>query len=332
MKVKIFCAEEEDKKLYPKYMDQSKRLELTFVHDDLTLENAQKETKGFQAVVILTRCIITGQLSKILKECGVKYVLTRSAGFDHLDLNEIKMNGLKAANVPLYSPNAISEYVCMTTLMLLRKMKEQIAMIGDHNYTLKGIRGRELRNQTVGIVGTGRIGCETLKIFSAFTNKILVHDIYEKDSVKSMASYVTLDELYQKCDIIIFHCPLTKENHHMVNEETIAMMKDGVILVNPARGGLMDYSAVLKGLKSGKIAGLISDVYENEKQYLRKKLGSNAPETDAVIKELVTMNNCIYTAHSAFYTDMAIENMIESIVRSLYQYEVIGSCECDLIK
>lgn len=128
----------------------------------------------------------------------------------------------------------------MTALMMIRNMKRQLRMISDGDYSLKGIKGRELRKMTVGIVGAGRIGFETIKIFRSFTPDLLVYDMIERNDVKEYASYVSLEELYERSDMIIYHCPLTEENYHMVNEKTIAGMKEGVILINPARGGLGD--------------------------------------------------------------------------------------------
>ena len=334
MQVKVFCATDEDENLYRRYLsryDKNGCVHVTFTAEDLDEEHVRKQTKDIQAVVILTRCVIHENVAKILKENGVKYVLTRSAGYDHIDIQALERNGIKASNVPLYSPNAIAEYVCMTVLMILRKMKRQLRMIERNDYRLTGIRGRELRNMTIGIVGTGRIGCETVKIMSGFSGRILAYDMYPKDDMRLLASYVSLEELYKNSDIIIYHCPLTEENYHMVNENAISKMKQGVILVNPARGGLWDYRAVADAVESGKIAGVVTDVYESEKSYLRKKVTGSIIEfssENSALEELRNRENVIYTAHSAFYTDTAIENMIETTVENLVAFARMGSCSC----
>lgn len=330
MRVKIFCATDEDRKLYMKYQNKND-IDLFFTDITLTDENALKETALYTAIVILTRCRIGEKTAKLLNENGVKYVLTRSAGYDHMDIAALNKYGIKAANVPLYSPNAIAEYVCMTVLMSIRNMKKQIHMIEHSDYTLNGIRGSELRNMTIGIIGTGRIGFETLKIMSSFSNNILTYDLYQKETVKEMATYVTLEELYSKSNIIIYHCPLTDATYHMLNEDIISKMKKGVVLVNPARGGLWDYDAVLKGLISGKIAGAVCDVMENEKQFLRKKAYTETKITvDETMEKLMQREDVIYTAHTAFYTDTAIENMIEATVCSLQEINKTGTCQCEL--
>lgn len=325
MKVIVFCANNEDIQLYNKY--NNNRLKIKFEKDALNESNIDC-VNGYDAIVILTRCVIDDAIATMLAERKIKYIVTRSAGYDHLDLKAIKKYGMHAANVPRYSPNAISEYVCMAILMIIRKMQTQQMMIKQHDFTLNGVCGRELRSLTVGIIGTGRIGFETLKIMSAFTKKIYLNDLYEKAEAREYGTYTDLDSLYKNCDIIIYHCPMTNENFHMVNSKSIAKMKDGVILINPARGGLWNYEDVLNGLKSKKIAGAVFDVYENEKDYLRKISPDNI---NSVVRELIARNDVIYTAHSAFYTDTAIENMIQSAVDNLLQYCNKGSCDCELI-
>jgi len=197
------------------------------------------------------------------------------------------------------------------------------------DYTLKGLRGQELRDQTIGIIGTGRIGMESLKIFSSFTKDILLYDPYPREDAKAMGTYVSLDEIYEKSTLLVFHCPFTKENFHMVNGDSIRKMRTGVVLVNPARGGLFDHQAVLEGLKEGKIGALAMDVYEDEKNYLRKDLKGESTG-DAVFDQLISREDVIYTAHTAFYTDRAIFNMIETTVENLWEYGQTGSCAHEL--
>lgn len=328
MKILIYCATAEDKALYPKYAAED--MELQFEEKDLTADTVN-EVQGFDAVVLLTRCIVDEKMADTMKKYGVKYVLTRSAGYDHMDLEALKENGLKAANVSLYSPNAISEHVCMVALMMIRNMRRQLHMIEQGDFTLNGIRGRELRKMTVGIVGAGRIGFETLKIFHAFTDHILIYDMYQREDVKQYAQYATLEQLYRESDLIIYHCPLTRENQHLLNDKTIKQMKDGVLLINPARGGLWDYGAVYEGLRSGKIGAAAFDVYETEKEYLRKKVPADQVP-DELLQKLIREERVIYTAHSAFYTDVAIENMVEVTVNNLKEYKETGNCKNELIK
>ena len=268
---------------------------------------------------------------KALAESGVKYVVTCSAGYDHLNIEAMKRYGIKGANVPRYSPNAISEHTVMIVLALLRKLRTQILRIEHGNFTTTGLQGRELRNMVVGIVGAGRIGYTTIQCLSGFHPKaILAYDIYENHDVRQYASYVPLDELYAKADVIIFHCAYTKENYHMVNDEAIQAMKDGVVLVNSARGPLFDTHAMLRGLHSGKIGALGIDVIEGEGA-LRKSSGAQK-DVASDIRKLLSYENVIFTAHTAFYTDQADYNLCETTIQNLRQYARTGSCDNELIR
>ena len=190
--------------------------------------------------------------------------------------------------------------------------------------------GKEIRNQTIGIVGAGRIGYTTMKCLSGFGPTILAHDPFENDKVREYAEYVSLEELYQKSDVIIYHCIYNEENHHMVNRNTIATMKDGVILINVARGGLFDMEAVLEAVKSGKVGALGIDVIEDEMELRKTPAGAECPIP--VLKELLTHDNVIFTNHTAFYTDEAERNMIDTCMENLYSYMTTGECRYELVK
>lgn len=268
---------------------------------------------------------------KALAESGVKYIVTCSAGYDQLNLEAMKKYGIKGANVPKYSPNAISEHTVMIVLALLRKLRTQILRVEHGNFNTTGVQGRELRNMVVGIVGAGRIGYTTIQCLSGFHPKaILAYDLYENDAVRQYASYTTLNELYRKADVIIFHCAYTKENYHMVNDEAIQAMKDGVVLVNSARGPLFDTQAVLRGLDSGKIGALGIDVIEGEGALRKSSEARKGVASD--IRKLLSHENVIFTAHTAFYTNQADHNLCETTIQNLRQYAQTGACDNELIR
>ena len=177
----------------------------------------------------------------------------------------MKMYGIHGANVPVYSPNAISGHTVMLVLAALMHFRKQILNVEACRYGLAGIQGREIRNMNIGIVGAGRIGFTTIRCLSGFgPKKMYAYDPYPNDRVREYAEFVALDELYAKCDVIIYHAILNEDNLHMVNRETIKKMKDGVVLVNTSRGGLFDAEAVLEGIESGKIGALCIDAVEGE--------------------------------------------------------------------
>lgn len=327
MKVRIYGAKPDEIAFYHTMQDQYP-VEPVFAREILSMETVSR-TKGFEAVWILTVCKITEEVARALKENGVKYVVTRSAGYDHMDLNAMRVQGLKGANVPYYSPKAISEHAILTALSILRYAKKQQRMVAGGNFTLEGIQGRELNSMTAGVIGTGRIGCETISFLKGFGCRVLAYDVFENERARSMAQYVPLEELFSSSDIVFLHCPLTEENYHLLDEAALEQMKDGVYIVNNARGGLVDHRAVLKGLKSKKVAGFGFDVYEEEAAFLRKK-DVKAEQYDPVFRELLEQENAVYTAHTGFYTDKAIESMILVTLENLKEYAMTGSCRNEL--
>lgn len=281
---------------------------------------------GCEAMVYTPTNMLEEEFWKVAAENGLKYVVTCSAGYDHFNLDAMKKYGLKGANVPVYSPNAISEHAILLTLSILRNYRKQILNIENEVYPINGLMGKEMRNQVIGIVGAGRIGYTTMKILTGFGPKqILTYDPYPNDAVKEIAEYVSLEELYAKSDVIIYHCIYNEQNHHMVNKDTIMTMKDGVILVNVARGGLFDIDAVYDAVCSGKIGGLAIDVIEGEAVI---RAGGKLP----IINKLLQHDNVVFTNHTAFFTDEAERNMVDTMINNLHDYMYTGSCKYELVK
>lgn len=330
MKVLVFGARD-DEFIYFEQFNKKYNLDINFTKESLNTDNVKEITKGYDAIWIVTVVHIDRVIAKMLKENGIKYIASRAAGTDHMDLQSLKEYGIKVANVPFYAPNAIAEHTIMLTLSLLRKFKKELNKVSNQVFTLDGLKGRQLGSMTVGVLGTGRIGTETIKILKGFGSKVLAFDLYPNETVKEYAEYVTEEKLLIESDILIFHCPLTESNYHIINEHSIKKLKDGVLLINTARGGLFDFESILKGLKDGKIGGLAFDVYENEEIFLRKDF-SNKNIEDLVFKELLSLENVIFTAHMGFFTDEAIASMINTSLNNLYEYETTGHCKNEVIK
>lgn len=329
MKVRVYGAKEEEI-AYSESLRLGYPLELAYAKEVLGPDTVDL-TRGYDAVWIVTACKITEAVARRLQENGVKYVVTRSAGYDHMDLAAMKQYSLRGANVPFYSPWAISEHAILTALSLLRLAKKQQKKIAAGDYTLAGVQGKELHTMTAGVVGTGRIGYETISYLKGFHCQVLASDPYENERTARIAQYVPLEELLAQADIVFLHCPMTADNYHLLNADTIGKMKDGVYVVNNARGGLIDHAAMLEALKGGKVAGFGFDVYENETAFLRKK-DVKPEQLDPVFAELLSMDNVIYTAHTGFYTDKAIESMIQVTMDNLGQYAKDGCCKNELVK
>lgn len=307
MKVTVYsCRSFDEKELFEKYGSEM-GIELVLCSDGPDEENAYL-AKGSECIDILTTQM-TKELLKIFAGYGVKYITTRTIGYDHIDIKAAKALGMKVANAP-YGPCGVADYTVMLILMTIRKMKRIIERTNIQDYTLKGIQGRELKDLTVGVIGTGRIGTTVLKNLSGFGCRRIAYDLFENEEVKKEGiSYVSLEEIWQQADVITLHAPLTDKNHHMINEEAISKMKDGVMIINTARGGLIDSQALISGIEKGKIGGAGLDVVENEFElyyYDRKSDILNNREL-AVLRGFP---NVTVSHHMAFYTDDCVETVV----------------------
>ena len=307
MRVTVYnCREFDEKELFERF-GRELNIELVLCPDAPDQENAAL-AKGSECIDIITSKM-TEDLLRVFADYGVKYVTTRTIGYDHVDVKAAKALGMTVANAP-YGPCGVADYAVMLILMTIRKMKRILERTNIQDYTLKGIQGRELKDLTVGVIGTGRIGRTVLKDLSGFGCRLIAYDLYENEDVKAQGVlYVTLEEMWQQADVITLHAPLTDENHHMINKETISKMKDGVMIVNTARGGLIDSEALISGIESGKIGGAGLDVVENEfglYYYDRKSDILNNREL-AILRGFP---NVTVSHHMAFYTDECVETVV----------------------
>lgn len=307
MKVTVYnCREFDEKELFIKYGEEM-GIELVLCPDAPDQENAAL-AKGSQCINIITSKM-TKELLKVFASYGVSYVTTRTIGYDHIDVPAAKELGITVANAP-YGPCGVADYTVMLILMTIRKMKRIIERTNIQDYTLKGIQGKELKDLTVGVIGTGRIGRTVLQNLSGFGCRLLAYDLFENDSVReSGVSYVTLEEMWKQADVITLHTPLTDDNYHMINENTIAAMKDGVMIVNTARGALIDSRALIQGIETGKIGGAGLDVVENEfgLYYYDHKSDILMNRELSILRGFP---NVTVSHHMAFYTDDCVKTVV----------------------
>lgn len=286
-------------------------IEYDFVHDYPDESNLER-MRGYDAVSIITSLTDADMLRK-MSEMGVKYLSTRSIGVDHIDLEAAKKYGILVSNVS-YPPSGVANYAIMLMLMCCRNIKYILEKNMVQDYSLDGKMGKELSNCTVGVIGTGRIGRTLICHLSGFGCKILAYDPYESEEVKAYANYTDLDTIYREADIITLHIPSLKENFHMINEQTLGRMKDGVILINTARGDLIDTAAMIKALESGKIGAAGLDVIENEEGLYYVNLAGKAMDKRE-LSMLKAFPNVIITPHTAFYTGEAVEHMVANSIK-----------------
>ena len=316
MQVTVYnCRPFDEKELFLEYAKEL-GIDLVLCNDAPDLNNVSL-CKGSRCVDVITSKI-DAPLIKAFHEQGVEYITTRTIGYDHIDLEAAGKYGIKVGNAP-YGPNGVADYTVMLILMSIRKMGAILGRTNLQDYTLQGLNGRELRDLTVGVIGTGRIGSTVIRNLSGFGCRILAYDLYEKDEVKQLAAYVPLEEIWKESDVITLHTPLTEENHHLINADTIAQMKDGVVIVNTARGALIDSDAFIDAIENGKIGAAGLDVVENEfgLYYYDHKADILKNRELAMLR---SFPNVTVSHHMAFYTKNYVETVVKDSLMSCKLY------------
>lgn len=304
--------------------------ELTLVEALLNDDNIHL-IKDHEAVMLRANCPANRKNLEIIKNYGVEYLLTRTVGYNHIDLDAAKEMGFKMARVPTYSPNAIAELAITFAMNLVRKGTYMINRSREKNFVVdEHMFSREIRNLTVGVVGTGKIGLTAARLFKGLGAKILAYDVYPNENAKDILEYVSMDDLIKNSDIITLHCPYIKgQNDNLINDELISKAKDDVILINTARGELQDVKAILRGLETGKVGGYATDVFSNEKDFFFKDMKDK--EIDSTIQKLLDLYpKVLITPHIGSYTDEALTNMIEISYENLDEFIKKGNCENQL--
>ena len=299
--------------------------DLTYLETRLSRETVGLAA-GFDAVAVFVNDSVDAEVLTALRQHGIRLLATRSAGYNHIDLEAADACGITVARVPAYSPNAVSEFTLALILTLGRRVHRAYNRVREHNFALTGLVGFELRDKTVGVVGTGKIGATVVRNLSGFGCRILAYDSVRNADVARLATYVdNLDDLLAQSDIVTLHVPLTPETHHLVDRSTVARFRRGCMLVNTSRGGLLDTTAIIEALKSGQIGSLAIDVYEEEADLFFRDL-SEEVMADDVFARLMTFPNVLVTGHQAFLTDHALTGIAETTVGSLTEFEQTGRC------
>jgi D-lactate dehydrogenase len=311
MKVLAYSYRSDEKECFEKFSEKY-NVEVQLCDEAPSIDNTSL-ARGCKCISVITTKITAEILEAFYKE-GVKYISTRTIGYEHIDIKKAKELGIGVGNIA-YSPSSVADYTIMLILMATRKAKLIMDKSSVQNYTLQGIQGKELPNLTIGIIGTGRIGETVIKHLSGFGSKLIAYDIYENDNVKQYASYVDLDTLLKESDVITLHIPATESNRHIINKDSIKLMKDGVIIINTARGSLINTKDLIESIELKKIGGAALDVIEGEgKIYYKDFTGEILDNRYLTI--LKSFPNVIVTPHTAFYTDQAVSDMVENSIKS----------------
>eukprot|EP00286_Rhodomonas_abbreviata_P025317 CAMPEP_0181295716 /NCGR_PEP_ID=MMETSP1101-20121128/4299_1 /TAXON_ID=46948 /ORGANISM="Rhodomonas abbreviata, Strain Caron Lab Isolate" /LENGTH=361 /DNA_ID=CAMNT_0023400493 /DNA_START=62 /DNA_END=1147 /DNA_ORIENTATION=- len=278
--------------------------------------------RNCEAVCLFVNDIADEAALTVLASLGVKLVLTRSAGFNHIDLVCCEKLGMKVMRVPQYSPHAVAEHAVGLLTSLVRRIPRAYNRVREHNFNLSGLEGFNIHGKVIGVLGTGKIGQITAKILSGFgPSRLLGYDLFPSPAMQESLGmeYVSVGELVAQCDIISLHLPLLPSTYHLINADTIQTMKKGVVIINTSRGGLIDASALEAGLKSGHIGGVGLDVYENEGSFFFNDC-SDQILTDDVLSRLLTFHNVIITAHQAFLTHEALQTIAETTLANMASF------------
>lgn len=275
----------------------------------LTTENASM-VMGAKAICIFVNDIADRKVIEILAKHGVKLIALRCAGFNNVDLEATRDNGIRVVRVPAYSPHAIAEHVVALIMTLNRRTNRAYVRTRDGNFSLNGLMGFDMFGKTAGIVGTGRIARCLIDILKGFGMNILAYDIYpdEEYAKKAGIRYVDLEELFSESDIISLNCPLTPQNRHLINRDSISKMKRGVMIINTGRGPLISTEDLIEGLRSGQVGYAGLDVYEEERNYFYQDKSSSVI-TDDNLARLLSYSNVMVTSHQAFFTHEAMSNI-----------------------
>ncbi|EPG8399880.1 2-hydroxyacid dehydrogenase [Serratia marcescens] len=324
MKLAIYSTKQYDRK-YLELVNQQFGYELEFF-DFLLSKKTAKTAAGCKAVCIFVNDDGSREVLEELAALGVEILALRCAGFNNVDLNAAKELGIKVVRVPAYSPEAVAEHAVGMMMCLNRRIHRAYQRTRDANFSLEGLIGFNMHNRTAGVIGTGKIGVATMRILKGFGMKLLAYDPFPSEQALELgAEYVDLKTLYAQSDVITLHCPLTPENHHLLNADAFAMMKNGVMVINTSRGALIDSTAAIDALKQQKIGALGMDVYENERDLFFEDKSNDVIQDD-VFRRLSACHNVLFTGHQAFLTEEALTSISQTTLQNISQLDRGEAC------
>ncbi|MGG4106025.1 D-lactate dehydrogenase VanH [Paenibacillus lautus] len=300
--------------------DAFRRLSPRFGVMPTIISDAVSETNAISAscnpcISVSHKSEVSASILLALKRVGVKYISTRSIGCNHIDTTAAKRMGITIGNVA-YSPDSVADYTLMLMLMAIRNAKSIIRSVEKYDFKLDEIRGKELRDMTVGVMGTGRIGKAVIERLQGFGCHVLAYD----RSQKMTADYVPLDELLRNSDIVTLHVPLSADTHHIIGHEQIKGMKQGAFIINTGRGALIDTDELIKALENGKLSGAALDVLEGEEGLFYFDCTQESIDNHFLLK-LQRMPNVIITPHTAYYTERTLHDTVEKTIENCLDFE-----------
>ena len=317
MKIFFYFLRPYDELPYAEKIAEELGMELGYTTEYPSPDNYEL-ARGYDAISV-TPCDMSAPVLEQFASLGVRYITCRSIGYDHIDLRRAEELGLRVSNVS-YPPEGVANFAIMLMLMCCRKAVPILDRARIQDFTLRGKIGREISTMTIGVIGTGRIGTTVLRHLSGFGSRLLCYDLYQNAEAASLAEYTDLDTLLGESDIITLHTNVTEENYHLLDEAAFSKMKDQVILINTARGKLIDSDALISALESGKVGAAALDVLENENGlYYYDRVGDVIENRELAV--LSSFPNVMLPAHTAFYTEQAVEYMVRGCFMGAYLFE-----------
>lgn len=317
-RIAVFDAKPYDIKMFEE-VNKNYGYEIVFFKEHLDKHNVILSS-GFDVVCIFVNAVVDKIVIDSLQSYGVQLIALRCAGFNNVDIPYTK-GKIKVVRVPDYSPHAIAEHTLALMLCLNRRIHRAFNRTREGNFSLNGLQGFDMYEKTIGVVGTGKIGKVVIGLMKGLGMNVLAYDVFpdEKAAETMGYKYATLEEIYNQSDVITLHCPLTKETEHLINEHSIAKMKNGVMIINTGRGKLINTKHLIDGLVSRKIGFAGLDVYEEEGRYFYEDY-SDSVMTDEVLARLLSFNNVIVTSHQAFFTHEAFSNIAHTTFQNINDF------------
>ena len=318
MKILFYDTKKYDRDSFEKVVTDFPETEIDYLEADLSVQTARL-AKGYDAVCAFVSSDVSEKVLQILGQRGVKLVLMRCAGFNNVDLAAADANGITVLRVPGYSPEAVAEHAMALALAVNRHIHQGYIKVRENNFSLVGLTGVNFYGKTAGIVGTGKIGAAMCRICHGFGMKVIAYDIYQNPDL-DFVEYVDFDTLLANSDLISLHCPLTEENYHLINQDTIRKMKDEVILVNTSRGALIKTDDLIAGIRSRKFFGVGLDVYEEETNNVFENREDDFLEHSTTAR-LLSFPNVIVTSHQGFLTEEALAAISRTTLQNAMDFK-----------
>lgn len=313
MKILFYGTKNYDEQFFKKLLPQYPGVEFKFIEANIHEETAAL-ARGYDGICAFVNADLGTPVIEELNRQGIRLVLMRCAGYNNVDLKTAHKYGIKVLRVPGYSPEAVAEHAMALVLTANRHTHKAYIKCRENNFALNGLMGVNLYQKTAGIIGTGKIGQAMARICKGFGMKVIAYDLYPNKELDFL-EYVSLDELLSSSDLISLHCPLTEETRHIINENSIAKMKNGVILVNTSRGGLIKTEDLIAGIRDHKFFAVGLDVYEEESDLVYEDMSEKILYT-STIQRLLSFPNVTMTSHQGFFTEEALTNIAETTLEN----------------